>query len=329
VAGCEFDVGVVTNITHEHLDFHGSYESYFSAKARLFEMLSTTRKKPGGNIRIAVLNRDDQSYTKLNQIISTQKIAYSLNERADLWAEEIVYQNTGIDFIACSNTFRQKIHCNISGEFNVSNCLAALATTILGLGVSPEIAAKGISTLESVPGRMQQIRMGQRFQAIVDFAHTPNALEKALNTSRKMTTGRVIAIFGSAGLRDRQKRRMMASVSARHADITILTAEDPRTENLQDILEEMQNEAEKCGAVNNETLFVIPDRGEAILKGISLANDLDLVIACGKGHEQSMCFGEIEFPWDDRIAMQSALAKLLKIPGPDMPMLPTHNGGKK
>jgi len=326
VAGCEFDIGVVTNITHEHLDFHGNYESYFSAKARLFEILSTTKNKPGGNFRMSVLNRDDQSYTDLNQLIKTPKIVYSMNERADLWADQIAYQNAGIDFIACSNSFRQKVHCNISGEFNVANCLAALATTVIGLGISPEIAAKGISSLESVPGRMQQIRLGQRFLAIVDFAHTPNALEKALNTSRKMATGNVIAIFGSAGLRDRQKRRMMASVSVRHADITILTAEDPRTENLQEILEEMRNEAEKSGAVYNKNLFVIPDRGEAISKGISLANDFDLVIACGKGHEQSMCFGEIEYPWDDRIAMQSALAKLLKVPGPDMPFLPTQIG---
>ncbi|MHB8135826.1 MAG: UDP-N-acetylmuramoyl-L-alanyl-D-glutamate--2,6-diaminopimelate ligase [Anaerolineaceae bacterium] len=326
VAGCEFDIGVITNITHEHLDFHGSYESYFSAKAKLFEMLSITKKKPGGNFRVSILNRDDQSFINLNQLIITPKIVYSMNEKADLWAEEIAYQNAGIDFVACSDSFRQKVHCNISGEFNVSNSLAALATTVVVLGISPEIAANGISNLESVPGRMQQIRLGQEFLAIVDFAHTPNALEKALKTSRKMTTGKLIAVFGSAGLRDRQKRRMMASVSARHADITILTAEDPRTENLQEILNEMRSEAEKCGAVFNQNLFVIPDRGEAISKGISLANDLDLVIACGKGHEQSMCFGEIEYPWDDRVAMQSALAKRMKIPGPDMPFLPTQIG---
>jgi UDP-N-acetylmuramoyl-L-alanyl-D-glutamate--2,6-diaminopimelate ligase len=324
VAGCEFDMGIVTNITHEHLDFHGSYESYFASKAKLFEMLSETSVKKIGNCRIAILNRDDLSYHKLDSLIFTPKYSYSLSSKADLWAEEIALGREGIDFSACSNTFRQKVHCNIRGEFNISNCLAALASAVWGLGITPEIAAKGISSLSAVPGRMQPIEMGQKFQAIVDFAHTPNALEKALMTSRKMTAGRVIAIFGSAGLRDRQKRRMMAAVSARNADITILTAEDPRTESLSGILSEMQSEAEKNGAILNDTLFVVADRGKAILKGISLAAEQDLVIACGKGHEQSMCFGDVEYPWDDRIAMRAALAALLKINGPGMPYLPTQ-----
>ena len=324
VIGCEFDIGVVTNITHEHLDFHGSYTNYLAAKARLFEMLLETDEKKAGNIRLAIINKDDISYEYLSNAIKTKTIVYSVDSSADIWAEDIRYHHNGIVFVARSKNFRIAIQCNISGEFNVSNSLAALAVSIFGLGISPDIAAIGISALESVPGRMQQINMGQKFQAIVDFAHTPNALEKALVAARKLTDGRIIAIFGSAGLRDKEKRRMMAAVSAKFADVTIITAEDPRTENLIDILAEMRDEAIRNGAVLNHNLFIVPDRGNAILQGVLIARDDDLVISCGKGHEQSMCFGEIEYPWDDRTAMQAALAQLLKITGPEMPYLPTQ-----
>jgi len=158
----------------------------------------------------------------------------------------------------------------------------------------------------------------------VDFAHTPNALRRSLETARKMVPGRVIAIFGSAGLRDRDKRRMMAEFSTELADLSVLTAEDPRIESLDGILMEMAAGAESRGGVENETFWCVPDRGAAIRFGISMAQPGDVVIACGKGHEQSMCFGEVEYPWDDRVAMRAALAEHLDTPGPEMPYLPTH-----
>jgi UDP-N-acetylmuramoyl-L-alanyl-D-glutamate--2,6-diaminopimelate ligase len=135
----------------------------------------------------------------------------------------------------------------------------------------------------------------------------------------------VIAVFGSAGLRDRQKRRMMAETSAELADLTVLTAEDPRTESLQDILAEMVEGIKSRGGAEGRTFWRVPDRGAAISFAVQLARPGDLVIACGKGHEQSMCFGEVEYPWDDRIAMRSALAELLGVDGPAMPYLPTQN----
>jgi UDP-N-acetylmuramoyl-L-alanyl-D-glutamate--2,6-diaminopimelate ligase len=137
--------------------------------------------------------------------------------------------------------------------------------------------------------------------------------------------GRVIAIFGSAGLRDREKRRMMAEVSAELADITLLTAEDPRTESLDDILEEMAAGARARGGAEGRTFFRVPDRGAALRLGVRMARPGDIVIACGKGHEQTMCFGATEYPWDDRVAMRAALSELLGIPGPQMPYLPTQN----
>ena len=181
--------------------------------------------------------------------------------------------------------------------------------------------------------------MGQNFTAIVDFAHTPNALKVALEAAREMLlavedgTGdpgdRVIAVFGSAGLRDKAKRRMMAEISAELADLTVLTAEDPRTESLDEILEEMAAGARSKGGREGETFWRVPDRGEAIRFALRLAREGDIVLYCGKGHEQSMCFGAREHLWDDRTAMRAALSELLGVDGPPMPYLPTQDTEEK
>jgi len=324
VAACDYDIGVVTNITHEHLDYHGSLEAYRAAKARLFIGLAETAPKPQGNPRLAILNADDDVYDYLRDLTPVRQIAYSLGAgAADLYAADIAYDASGIHFTAVGPSFQQPIFSPLVGAFNVSNCLAAIAATVLGLGVAPSQAAAGIAALMGVPGRMERLDMGQNFTAIVDFAHTPNALRRAIEAVRPMTSGRVLAVFGSAGLRDREKRRLMAEVSAELADLTYLTAEDPRTESLDDILAEMVGAACARGAVEGSTVFRIPDRGEAIRRAVQAAQPGDVVICCGKGHEQSMCFGEVEYPWDDRIALRAALAQHLGLPGPQMPRLPT------
>ncbi len=327
VDACEFDIGVVTNITHEHLDYHGTYENYRVAKARLFIGLADVQSKKQGNIRLGVLNRDDVSYDFLKIITSVQQVCYGLNSGADIQAKDIRYDPSGIDFTIICRDLPVSVKSPLVGAFNVSNCLAAFTTAVIGLGVSPEIAAQGITNLTSVPGRMERIELGQNFTAIVDFAHTPNALQAALQTARQITKGRLIVVFGSAGLRDRQKRRMMAEVASELADVMILTAEDPRTESLEDILEEMAEGAMARGGIEQKTFWRIPDRGNAFCFAVQLAEPGDLVIACGKGHEQSMCFGDIEYQWDDRQAMRSALADLLGLPPFNMPYLPTQ--GKK
>jgi UDP-N-acetylmuramoyl-L-alanyl-D-glutamate--2,6-diaminopimelate ligase len=326
VTGCEFDIAVVTNITHEHLDYHGTYEAYREAKATLFSFLETTSIKDAGNPRLAVLNADDdESYDYLNSKITGNKYSYSIFGNGHLNARNIHQSATGVSFNAEVGEISIPVKCNLPGDYNVSNCLAAFAATVEGLHIDQTIAAQGIESLEGVPGRMERINLGQSFETIVDFAHTPNALKRALMSARQMTKGSVIAIFGSAGLRDRQKRRMMAEVSIGLADLTILTAEDPRTEKLDDILAEMADAASKVGGVEGKTFFRVPDRGEAIHLGVKLAQPGDLVISCGKGHEQSMCFETVEYPWDDRTAMKAALAELLRVEGPQMPLLPTSN----
>jgi UDP-N-acetylmuramoyl-L-alanyl-D-glutamate--2,6-diaminopimelate ligase len=331
VDACEFDVGVVTNITHEHLDYHGSYEAYRAAKGRLFSMLAETKEKQQGNPRLAVLNRDDDSYLYLSNLTTTRQVTYGLSPQSEVRAENIQYNLDSMRFEAIGPGFQMPVNCHLMGAYNVSNCLGAITATVVALGVRPESAQVGIAALEGVPGRMESVNLGQDFTAIVDFAHTPNALRRSLEAARQMTMGRVIAVFGSAGLRDRQKRRMMAETSAQLADLTILTAEDPRTESLDDILHEMAAGAEAKNGVEGKTFWRVPDRGEAIRLAVGLARPGDVVITCGKGHEQSMCFGETEYPWDDRIAMRAALSALFGVPGPEMPYLPTqgNNPGDK
>ncbi len=326
VDACEFDIGVVTNITHEHFDEHGTYENYRAAKARLFSSLEITNPKPQGSPRLGVINRDDEkSFDFLNEFIKVNKLNYGLGANADVRAENIEYSSTGIKFTAVSKDFRVDVSSHLVGAYNVSNCLAALTAAVYGLGIDPQIAARGISALDGIPGRMENIALGQKFTAIVDFAHTPNALKVALEAARKMTGGRVICVFGSAGLRDKAKRRMMAETSAELADLSVLTAEDPRTESLDGILEEMAEGARSKKGVEGQTFWRVRDRGEAIRFALKLARAGDIVISCGKGHEQSMCFGKTEYLWDDRTAMKAALAEFLGIEGEKMPYLPSQD----
>ncbi len=323
VDACEFDVGVITNITHEHLDQHGTFENYRASKARLFQSLGNTLPKPQGNPRLAVLNRDDSSYDYLSNIATGHCVSYGLADDANIRADAPSYSPEGIHFRAVGPDFNIPITSSLVGEFNISNCLAALSAAVCGLGVNPGAAADGIAALKGVPGRMERIGLGQSFSAIVDFAHTPNALRVAIETVRRMTEKRVIVIFGSAGLRDRAKRKLMAEVAAELADISILTAEDPRTESLDGILEEMAAGARSRKGLEEINFWRIPDRGKAITFGVHLAAPGDIVLVCGKGHEQSMCFGTTEFPWDDRTAMRAALSNLIDVQGPQMPILPT------
>jgi len=332
VTACEFDVAVITNITHEHLDYHKNYAGYFDAKFRLVRELTASRDKETGNFYALVFNKDDRSYQEIEKRLNNpqfqkiKKFIYGLeNPENDFSASNIYLSGDGIRFDLWHSGKTKSINAPIHGEYNVHNILAAITATSGVLGLDLDKTIDAVNMFTGVPGRMESISLGQDFHAIVDFAHTPNALKVALETARKITDNSVIAVFGSAGLRDKEKRKMMAAVSAELADITILTAEDPRTEDLDQILNEMQKAAISKGAVIGKTLFSIPDRGDAIRKAVHLAGENDIVLACGKGHEQSMCFGTIEYPWDDRTAMRAALAEILGLKeGPVMPYLPTQ-----
>ena len=246
VAACDYDLAVVTNVTHEHLDIHGSLEAYRQAKATLFRHLMAGYRKPGIP-KVAVLNADDDSYRYLRSIPADRQLAYSLAGRADVVGQPVrrAPAATYLSVQAPGGVF--ELRTRLAGDFNLSNILAA-TTAALALGVAPEAIQEGVWRVRGVVGRMERIDEGQDFAAIVDFAHTPNALQRALEAARTMTAGRVIAVFGCAGERDREKRAWMGGIAARLADVTVMTAEDPRRESLDAILDEMARGAEAAGA---------------------------------------------------------------------------------
>ncbi|MCS6825665.1 MAG: UDP-N-acetylmuramoyl-L-alanyl-D-glutamate--2,6-diaminopimelate ligase [Caldilinea sp.] len=327
VAAVDFDVAAVTNITHEHLDYHGSREAYVAAKALLFRALFASSPKPGVP-RAAVLNADDAgSYdalraalaeemesSRLDVAIRSYGIAGRSQNSLDVAVENIAYDADATRFDLRWWGGRFSIESPLIGEFNVYNAACA-ATAALALGIAPSAVQRGVKEMSPVPGRMERIDAGQPFLAIVDFAHTPVSLERALTTLRPLVGrngegGRLIAIFGSAGLRDREKRYLMGRVSGRLADYTIITAEDPRTEDLGEICREIERGVREFAGPDR--YVIIPDRSEAIQAGVDMAQPGDVVAAFGKGHERSMCFGEIEYPWSDREAMRTALQRRVR-----------------
>ncbi|HUN23742.1 MAG TPA: UDP-N-acetylmuramoyl-L-alanyl-D-glutamate--2,6-diaminopimelate ligase [Anaerolineales bacterium] len=319
---CDFDIAVVTNITHEHLDFHGSYESYLSAKAMLFEGLETAHKKPS-LMKLAILNRDDRSYEPLQARTHAGRVTYGQNPNSDLHIQNIRTTPSGTRFAVQVGGQTSEFTTRMLGEFNAWNASAAISACYFGLHLPMPTIQQGIANLSGVAGRMELYDMGQDFVAVVDFAHTPYSLQAVVQAARKLTHGRVWAIFGSAGLRDRAKRRWMAEIGAEYADISVLTAEDPRTESLDGILAEMADGCLAKGGAEGRTFFRIPDRYQAIRFAVQNAQAGDIVLACGKAHEQSMCFGTTEYPWDDRLAMRAALAERLNLPPVAVPQLPT------
>ncbi len=313
VSVCDFDLAVVTNITHEHLDFHGDYPAYQAAKSMLFEGLaSAARKAP--QPKVAVLNRDDSSHQYLSLIPAERQVTYALSGPADLTVRDLIFGSDSTRFELVTPDSAFLIRTSLVGDFNVSNVLAAAGAALALAPALPRPAIQqGIANLSGIPGRMERIDGDQPFLLVVDFAHTPNALKRAVEAGRRMipSHGRVITVFGSAGLRDVAKRRMMSQISGRHADLTVLTAEDPRTESLDKILAEMAAGCVAEGGVEGETFFRVPDRLRAIHFALTLARPGDIVMVCGKGHEQSMCFETAEYPWDDREATRQALAAFM------------------
>ena len=319
VTACDFDVAIVTNITHEHLDVHGSLQAYREAKASLFESLATAANK--GIPKTAILNCDDWSFEYLKAKLAktgTAWMGYSLTHHpeATLTADNVSYQPDKTRFTIQSPTAGFEAETTLVGDYNLSNCLAAATAALEVFHIPPQVVRQGIAALPGIPGRLERIDENQPFTAVVDFAHTPNALRRSLTTARRLTEGRVIAVFGCAGLRDVEKRVLMGQIAAELADLTIITAEDPRTEDLDAIIEETAQAMLAKGAAEGVSFERVPDRGRAIYRAVQLAQPGDIVLALGKGHEQSMCFGQTEYPWDDRQAMRSALrgAPLLTLP---------------
>jgi UDP-N-acetylmuramoyl-L-alanyl-D-glutamate--2,6-diaminopimelate ligase len=314
VAACDVDIAVVTNITHEHLDIHGSLEAYQAAKMLLFRHLSAGVRKPGVP-KVAVLNADDDSYRYLKPIPADRQISYSLQNavapsgaETRLTAIRVRHMSDGAEILVKTPYTSLELRTTLVGNYNVSNILAATAAA-LALDIPFAAIQAGVRAVRGIVGRMERIDEGQDFVAIVDFAHTPNALENALRAARNMSQGRVIAVFGCAGERDRHKRPWMGEIAGRLADVTVITAEDPRRESLATIMAEIARGVERAGGREGTSFHRIPDRAEAIQQAVALAHPGDLVIVLGKGHEQSMCFGTTEVPWSDPETLRAALRR--------------------
>jgi len=313
VAQVEYDLSVVTNVTHEHMDWHKTWENYMAAKARLFTALGEYPPKPGV-AKVAVLNRDDRSYpylelTKADHILTYSLVATSMAPNVTCYASDIAITREGTGFTLHTPQGEQPIALRLLGEYNVANALAA-ACVGLALGLPLPTVAAGLGALERVRGRMEWV-YDDDFDVIVDFAHTPNALHETLRLARSLVRpgGRVVAVFGSAGLRDVEKRRMMGEIAARQADFTVITAEDPRTEDVHAISAEIASGLLDAGKREGADLdFIrIADRAQAIATAIRLARPHDLIVSCGKAHEQSMCYGTDETPWDEFAAVRAGL----------------------
>lgn len=270
VWGVQFEVGVITNITHEHLDYHGSFKKYRDAKAKLIK-----------GVKVAVLNHDDPSFNNLVSKTSGKVLSFGMTKQATI------------------NPDNFPLNLSIVGGFNILNAEAAAATA-LSLGIDKKIIRKVLENFRGLSGRMEEIKNNKGIKVVVDFAHTPNALAQALQTLRPITSGRLIAVFGAAAERDRFKRPLMGEVAAKLADIIILTDEDPRFEDRKMIIEEIAGGAYKEGAKDKINLFKEPDRKKAIKLAIMMAKNGDTVGIFGKGHEKSMNYQGIERSWSDQ-----------------------------
>jgi UDP-N-acetylmuramoyl-L-alanyl-D-glutamate--2,6-diaminopimelate ligase len=309
VHGCNFDIGVVTNITSEHLDFHKTLENYRRAKARLFEMLDPERHKEIETRPVAVLNRDDSSFTYLSPYCRVPILDYAIDRPAAVRAVDIRLGASGTRFRAILPRAEVPIETRLVGRFNVSNCLAAIAVA-WSQGISTKHIAEGLATVSGVAGRMESISEGQPFSVIVDYAHTAESLEKVIATLRPLTEGRLIVVFGSAGERDLQKRPVMGRIAAQTTDFFVITDEDPREEDREQILRDIARGAEAVGAREGREFLSITDRRQAITAAFERARSGDTIVLAGKGHEQSIIVGREKTPWDDRRVAHEQLRAL-------------------
>ncbi|MCD6291733.1 MAG: UDP-N-acetylmuramoyl-L-alanyl-D-glutamate--2,6-diaminopimelate ligase [Anaerolineae bacterium] len=306
--GCEYDVAVLTNVTHEHLDFHGTPEAYRLAKARLFEMLGEAVDK--GIPKVAVVNLDDPHAAMFIERAPDQVITYAReNPAATIRACDVHASPSGIIFTADTPWGRTGIRLPLAGDFNVYNALAAMAVA-LSQGVSLDTCRDALSRFRGVRGRMEVVDCGQPFTVIVDYAHTPEAFEKVMGIMRPITPGRLIAVFGSAGERDRAKRSIQGEIAGRYCDFLVITDEDPRLEDRWAILDEIAAGVERTGKREHSGYVKIADRAQAIAEAVRRARPGDTILLLGKGHEGSIIYGTTKTPWDERAAAEKALAAL-------------------
>jgi len=321
VTDCHFDCALFTNLTQDHLDYHASFQKYFEAKRRLFSDILVKSMK---DKKFALTNIDDPMGEEIVKDINLKVIRYGLKPSSDVTANNIKTTFDGLSFDVKTKGNNFRIHSKLAGTFNVYNILAAIATCI-EMGIPIEIIKEGIKSLEIVPGRFEKIENKKGIRILVDYAHTPDALERALLSLREIMKdkenpeGKIITVFGCGGDRDRTKRPLMGEISGRLSDLTLLTSDNPRTEDPLTIIQEIEKGLKSLSLrewSKEEPFFwrsekgyiKIPDRREAIRMAIKLAHPfLDTILIAGKGHEDYQIIGKKRFPFDDRIEARKAL----------------------
>ena len=306
--GVEYDIAAFTNITGDHLDFHETFEAYREAKGMLFAALARTTGK--SNAQAAIVNADDPSASMMLALTDARPIQYGLDVHdLDVTARNVVLRPDGSDFSLVTPGGVTETFVNLPAKFNVLNALAAAAVGV-GLGLSTERIGAGLAACEGVPGRMERIHSGQAFEVIVDYAHTGDAVRKVLEVLRDVTRGRLIIVVGAAGDRDPGRRFGVGRAAAEGADFAIFTNEDPRLEDPAAIVREIAAHAEGVGRKRGRDFVEVEDRRAAIARAFAEAGDNDVVVICGKGHEQSIIYGDEVLPWDDREVAREELRAL-------------------
>jgi len=276
-----YSIAVMTNVGHEHLDYHGTFERYRAAKRMLFEQTNRNRK----GLQVGIANADDPSGMLFAKAVK-HPVLYGI-KHGDLRAHDIKLTPTGSTYTATIGKDTYHIECHLPGGFNVYNSLAAVAAG-RAAGLTPAQIEKGIASLDAVEGRMTKVDEGQDFAVIVDYAHTPESFEKVFKEVRPLTKSRLIVVFGSAGRRDEAKRAMQGKVAGHNTDVVIVTEEDDRDIDGQEILEQIANGAEQSGKKLDKDLFLVHDRKTAVRAAIDMAKKGDIVLLLGKGHEKSI-----------------------------------------
>ncbi len=297
IAGCDFKVKIFTNFTQDHLDFHGTMEKYFQAKKALFTDFAG----------INVINMDDPKGGELKSSASGEVVTYGVSSRADVTAKGVEISHAGTSFTLLTPAGEAKVKSRLAGRHNLYNMLSA-AGAGMALGKSLREISDGLARAEDVPGRLERVEGGQNFTVLVDYAHTEDALARALTAVRELSGGRLIVVFGCGGDRDRTKRPKMGHAAAKLADMVILTSDNPRTEDPVKILEDAEaGIAEEGSKVKGSGYFVYPDRAQAISFAVGAARGGDTVLIAGKGHEDYQIIGTTKYHFDDREAAAAAM----------------------
>jgi UDP-N-acetylmuramoyl-L-alanyl-D-glutamate--2,6-diaminopimelate ligase len=300
VWGVPYSISVLTNITHEHLAYHGTFERYVSAKRMMFEQ--TNRNKKG--MQLGIINADDPNAANFAGVMNNT-LMYGM-EKGDITARDVQLSPDGVAYTATVKGKDYHIDCKLPGSFNVYNSLAAVCVGH-AIGLSEQQIEQGIAALEGVEGRMTRIDEGQDFNVIVDYAHTPDSFEKLFNDLRPVVKGKIIALFGSLGGGDKGKRPLQGEIAGRFANEVILTQEDDRDEAPEQIMNDIAVGAEKSGKVREKDLFLIHDRTEAIQFAMSRARAGDTVLLLGKGHEKTQEDASGEHPWNEAATARAAI----------------------